>query len=102
MRKNQTNSELTPMDTLSNRFRNLLDSLDINGGKRNFYALRHTFQTISGESKDPDAVSAIMGHVDSSMAGVYRERISDERLKAVTDTVRNWLWPEKANEDGDN
>ena len=33
-----------------------------------------------------------MGHVDSSMAGVYRERISDERLKAVVETVREWLY----------
>jgi hypothetical protein len=37
-----------------------------------------------------------MGHVDPSVASLYRERISDERLIAVTDTVRAWLWPEKA------
>jgi hypothetical protein len=36
------------------------------------------------------------------MAAVYRERISDERLIAVTDTVRGWLWPDKTNEDADN
>jgi integrase len=54
--------------------------------------LRHTFETIGGESKDQVAVNAIMGHVDDSMAGVYRERISDERLIAVTDKVREWLW----------
>jgi hypothetical protein len=29
------------------------------------------------------AVSAIMSHVDNSMAGNYRERISDERLVHV-------------------
>ena len=43
-----------------------------------------------------------MGHVDSSMAGVYRERISDERLRAVVYTVHSWLWPDKTNEDADN
>jgi hypothetical protein len=29
------------------------------------------------------------------MASVYRECIDDERLKAVTDHVRNWLFAEK-------
>jgi hypothetical protein len=34
-----------------------------------------------------------MGHADGSMASVYRERISDERLKAVVEHVRQWLFP---------
>ena len=37
------------------------------------------------------AVNFIMGHVDTSMAAHYRERISDERLVAVTEHVRRWL-----------
>lgn len=59
-----------------------------------FYALRHTFQTIGGEVKDEPAVSAIMGHFakTSDMAAVYRERINDDRLKAVTEYVRGWLF----------
>jgi integrase len=60
-----------------------------------FYALRHTFETIAGESRDQVAVNHIMGHADQSMAGVYRERISDERLQAVSDTVRSWLFGAK-------
>jgi hypothetical protein len=32
-----------------------------------------------------------MGHADHSMASYYRERISDDRLQAVTDHVRAWL-----------
>ena len=59
---------------------------------RNFYALRHGLETVGGESKDQVAVDAIMGHADSSMASVYRERISDERLRAVTDVVHRWLF----------
>jgi hypothetical protein len=35
-----------------------------------------------------------MGHARDDMASVYRERISDERLKAVTDYVRKWLFTE--------
>ena len=88
---------LTSLDALSQSFGKLLRKLDIDG-HRNFYALRHTFETIGGESRDQVAVNAIMGHVDSSMAGVYRKRISDGRLRAVTDTVRGWLWP--GNDDG--
>jgi integrase len=83
------------LDALAKRFGRLLKTLKINGRNRlNFYAIRHTFQTIGGEAKDPDAVSSVMGHVDTSMAGQYRERISDERLRAVVDVVRGWLWPE--------
>ena len=86
------------LDALAQRFGRLLKKIDVNGN-RNFYALRHNLQTIGGNAKDPDAVSAIMGHVDPSMAAVYREGISDERLRAVTDTIHRWLWPrDDANE----
>ena len=71
--------------------RKLLDKLGISGN-RNFYAIRHTTETIGGESRDQVAVNAVMGHDDGSMASVYRERISDERLRAVTDLVRHWLF----------
>lgn len=56
-----------------------------------WYWLRHTFETVAGGSKDQIAVNAIMGHADNSMAAVYREEISPERLRAVTDHVRDWL-----------
>jgi integrase len=75
--------------------RRLLDRLGING-HRNFYALRHTFETVGGESRDQAAVDHIMGHARDDMASVYRERISDERLRAVTDHVRGWLFGEPA------
>jgi len=37
-----------------------------------------------------------MGHARDDMASVYRERISDERLIAVTDYVRRWLFGKEA------
>lgn len=57
-----------------------------------FYALRHTFETVAGETKDQVAVDALMGHVDGTMASQYRESIGDDRLRAVADHVRNWLF----------
>lgn len=37
-------------------------------------------------------------HVRDDMASVYRERISEERLRAVTEHVRKWLFGTKAAE----
>jgi integrase len=79
---------------ISKEMRKLLDALGINGS-RNFYALRHTLETIGGEAKDQVALDHIMGHARDDMASVYRERISDERLRAVTDHVRKWLFGEE-------
>lgn len=58
---------------------------------RGFYSLRHTFRTIADESEDQPAIDYIMGHVDPSMAGVYRKRISDARLEKVASYVDRWL-----------
>ncbi len=70
----------------------LLKALGLNG-HRNFYTLRHTFRTVADEAKDQPAADYIMGHEVAHMSSVYRETISDERLKAVTDHVRAWLFP---------
>ena len=80
-----------PLDSVAQESGKVLRNISIDG-KRNFYALRHTFETIGGESRDQVAVNSIMGHVDSSMAGLSRERISDEHLTAVVTTVRAWLF----------
>ena len=59
-----------------------------------FYALRHVFETIGGETADQVAVNFIMGHAPRSddMSAKYRERISDERLRKVTAFVHDWLF----------
>ena len=57
-----------------------------------FYTLRHTFRTVADEAKDQPAADFIMGHEVAHMSSVYRESISDERLRAVSDHVRGWLF----------
>jgi hypothetical protein len=62
------------------------------------YTLRHTFRTVGDGAKDQPAADIIMGHEVPHLSSVYRETISDERLKAVTHHVRAWLFapaPEK-------
>jgi integrase len=83
------------IDGVTPEYTKLLKSLNLKRPGINFYALRHGFETIAGESKDQVATNAVMGHVDESMAGAYRERISDERLKNVTDVVHDWLFSVK-------
>ena len=71
-----------------------LKRLDIHNVGLNFYSLRRTFRTIASEAKDEAAADALMGHAPRSddMAAVYRQRIDDDRLRAVTDHVRRWLF----------
>ena len=85
----------TPDSPVTKDMRKLLDKLKLHRPGLGFYALRHTFETIAGESRDQVAVNHIMGHADSTMVGVYRERISDERLQDVSEFVRNWLFDKK-------
>ena len=86
----------TPVDSpMTKEMRKLLDELKLYRPGLGFYALRHTFETVAGGSRDQVAVDHIMGHVDSSMAGTYREAIEDKRLVAVTNHVRKWLYPPK-------
>jgi integrase len=83
------------IDGVAQQFRKLLIELKLNGNRRAFYALRHTFETIGGGSRDQIAVDHIMGHSPASddMSATYREQIEDDRLKAVAEHVRKWLWP---------
>jgi integrase len=86
----------TTDNPVAKEMRKLLDELGLHRAGLGFYALRHTFETIGGDTRDQVTVDAIMGHAEDAddMAAVYRERISDERLKAVTDHVRTWLLTE--------
>lgn len=62
---------------------------------KGFHSLRRTFQTQADESLDFVAIKAVMGHElpDADMSAVYRQKISDARLIAVVEVVRQWLKP---------
>ncbi len=85
------------IDSVGLQFGRLLRRLDLKRPGVNFYSLRRTFRTIADECRDQPAIDLIMGHAASvsDMGAVYRQRISDARLKAVVETVRAWLWPDR-------
>ncbi len=78
-------------DAISKETAKLLKVMGISRRGVNFYALRHSFETIAGGCRDQVAVDFAMGYADSSMAAEYRERIEDSRLQAVADHVWAWL-----------
>jgi integrase len=82
-------------DSVSKETAKLLKALGLSRLWLNFYALRHTFETVGGESRDQVAVDHVMGHARDDMASVYREKVSDERIKAVCEHVRAWLFPRR-------
>ena len=100
--KHQSWAKDDDRNPVSAEMRKLLNRLHINGN-RNFYALRHTFETIGGETERQATVDFLMGHSPRSddMSAVYRERIGDDRLMAVTDHVRCWLFPPAKDEGQD-
>jgi integrase len=83
-------------DALGQEMTRALKAVGLRRDGLNFYALRHTFETIGGQARDQVAVDHIMGHVDESMAATYREAISDQRLLVVTDHVHGWLFADAA------
>lgn len=92
--------QYTAIDSIAGEFGKVVRKLQINGRTaRNFYTLRRQFEIIAGGSKDQVAVDQIMGHVDNSMAGVYRQdQIEDDRLVAVVEHVHSWLYGSHRND----
>lgn len=90
--------KLSQTDAVSGEFRKLLKATDLQKDRRAFYSLRHSFRTIADSLADRPAVDLVMGHEDhTDMRGHYvaSNRIGDDRLKAVADHVRAWLYPPK-------
>jgi integrase len=84
-------------DPVGLMFKKLLRELKLHRDGIGFYSLRRTFETIAGDSLDQPAVDVVMGHTpaQNDMAAVYRQRVNDERLAAVAEHVRRWLFPPK-------
>jgi integrase len=94
----------TGVDSVGLEFGKLLRRLGLKRVGVGFYALRHVFETIAGQTRDQAAIDRIMGHEADDMATRYREwqrdAVEDTRLRAVTGHVRKWLFG-KAPSSGD-
>ena len=82
----------TVIDSVRLAFNKRLNQLGLKRPGIGFYALRHGFETIAGQTGDQLAVDTIMGHVRGDMAELYCERIDDERLVSVSNHVHSWLF----------
>jgi integrase len=82
------------IDSIGLEFGKLRKAVGANRKWVGFYSLRRTFRTVADGAKDQVAANFVMGHVDddNDMGAVYRQRIEDERLLAVTDCVHSWLF----------
>ncbi|MBX3447954.1 MAG: hypothetical protein KF777_00255 [Planctomycetaceae bacterium] len=98
LRPSMTNPDrVSTINVIARRFDLLVTTLKIPKHRgRGFYSLRHQFETIAGECADQVSVNSVMGHSDNTMAGNYRHGVSDDRLRKAVNTVREWLWPEVA------
>ena len=96
----RTRPNRVSVDSVGLEFGKLLRRLDLKRHGLNFYALRHVHRTIADETRDFPAIDRIMGHEETaSMATRYRERISDDRLRAVVGHVRKWLYDSNGHAD---
>ncbi len=79
---------------ITHEMQKLLHELKINGRVGlGFYTLRTTYRTVADETKDQAACDHTMGHEVPHLSTIYRQVISDDRLKAVADFVHAWLFP---------
>jgi len=82
-----------PFSPITGVFRAVLRAGGITGRKGlGFYTLRHVHRTVADGVKDQPAADLIMGHETPGMAAEYRETIGDERLQAISDYIRAWLF----------
>lgn len=84
---------------ISKEFAKVLETCKIHREGLGFYSIRRTFQTVADDCGDFLAVAHVMGHVDQSMSGVYRQSINAKRLETVASHVWGWLYGE-AESDG--
>jgi integrase len=81
---------------VSEDFREILKALGCWRKGISFGALRHTFRTIADEAKDDHAAKLVMGHEIPGMNGVYIQQIGEDRVRAVTEHVRQKIFTKTA------
>jgi hypothetical protein len=88
----------TGTDAVGLAFGRLMDKAKLRRDGRGFYGLRHTFRRAADTHHDRPAADLVMGHAPKDMRGNYvpPEAIEAERVRAVCDHVRAWLWPPPA------
>ena len=83
------------VNAVSLEFGKLLTELKIAREGVGFYALRHSFESVGGETGDRVGVDRVMGHVTPGMGENYTHWLKDEaedaRLRKITNHVREWL-----------
>jgi len=83
---------LTRTDLIASNWTDLKKKIDLKRENAGFKCLRHTFRSVADGSRDPEAVRMIMGHADTTIGEVYRHWFDDDRLIAVGQHVRTWLF----------
>jgi integrase len=97
--KSAGKSQAVVSDAVGLQFGKLLRETTLQQPGRGFYSLRHTFRTVADAVGDQRAVERVMGHENGSdIATHYVERVTDDRLRAVSDAVQTWAFrgPAKA------
>jgi len=79
---------------ISKEIGKVMNGLGLVRDGRNFYAFRHTYQTVGDASLQSVAVRYVMGHVATTedMAARYREETFETNLLAASDFVRAWVF----------
>lgn len=78
-------------DAIAQEFAKLAKACGVYREGVGFYALRHVTQTIGEGSGDAAAVRVLMGHVDNSISATYREHFDRNRVKTVSEHIRQWF-----------
>ena len=83
------------VNRIGHDFRDLQKACKLYRVGRGFNALRHGFLTIAESGGDFVAVARVLGHAIPGASSHYREYVGEDRIKAVCELVRQWLFSAK-------
>lgn len=85
--------QITNRNDIQRHFKAALTSSKAMRSGMSFKSLRKTFASVGREINDDAAVRVIMGHSDDTVLDAhYTAKFPLDRLRAVTDHVRNWVF----------